>query len=88
MVQGSQGGTVPLKKKSLRRLHRYPSLISIPELAICPAVKAHVTKNLNFFPLRLQIPQISYCIFKKTVICTNLSTCSAKLSLHAAERGQ
>jgi len=42
--------------------------------------------NLNFFPLGLQIPQISYCIFKKSVIYTNLLTCSAKLSLHAAER--
>jgi len=45
-------------------------------------------QNLNFFPLGLQIPQASYCIFWKPVICTNLTTCSAKLSLHAAERGQ
>jgi len=44
--------------------------------------------DLNFFLLGLQIPQISYCIFKKPVICTNLITCSTKLSLHAAERGQ
>jgi len=44
--------------------------------------------NLNFFPLGIQIPQISYCIFMKPVICTNLITCSAKLSLPAAERGQ
>jgi len=66
-------------------------LISIPELAISLVGKAHVTKiklNLNFFPLGLQIPQMSYCIFEKPVICTNLITCSAKLSLHAAERGQ
>jgi len=72
------------------RLPRYPSL-SISELAISPAGKAHATKmklNLNFFPLGLQIPQINYCIFENPVICTNLITCSAKLSLHAAERGQ
>ena len=70
---------------------RYPSLISIPELAISLVGKAHVIKmnlNLNFFPLGLQIPQISYCIFEKPVIYSNLLTCSAKLSLHAAERGQ
>jgi len=70
---------------------RYPSLISIPELAISLVGKAHVIKmnlNLNFFPLGLQIPQISYCIFEKPVIYSNLITCSAKLSLHAAERGQ
>jgi len=67
------------------------SLISILELAICLVGKTHVTNmklNLNFFPLGLQIPQISDCIFKKPVICTNLITCSAKLSLPAAERGQ
>jgi len=70
---------------------RYPSLISIPEFAISLVGKAHVIKmnlNLNFFPLGLQIPQISYCIFEKPVIYSNLITCSAKLSLHAAERGQ
>jgi len=44
--------------------------------------------KFEFFPLALPIPQISYCIFKKPVICINLITCSAKLSLHAAERGQ
>jgi len=44
--------------------------------------------HLNFLPLGLQIPQISYCFFKKPVICTNLITCCANLSLHAAERGQ
>ena len=74
-----------------RRLPRYPSLISIPELAISLVGKAHVTKmklNLKYFPLALQIPQISYCIFEKPVIYTNLITCSDKLSLHAAERGQ
>jgi len=82
MVQSSQGGTVSLKKRGPRRLPRYPSLVSIPELAICLVGKAHVTKmklNLNFFPLGLQIPQISR-IFKKPVICRNLITCSAKLS--------
>jgi len=95
MVQSSQDGgtaTVSLKKKSPMRLPRYPYLISIPELAICLAGKPHVTKtklNLNFFPLRLQIPQFTgYYIFQKPVICTNLITCSAKLSLHASERGQ
>jgi len=91
MVQSFQGGHGSLKKDGPRRLPPYPSLISIPELAISLVGKAHVSKmklNLNFFPLGLQIPQISYCIFKKPVICTNLITCSAKLSLHAAERGQ
>jgi len=86
-----KGDTVSLKKRDPRRLPPYPSLISIPELAICLVGKAHVTKmklSLNFFPLGLQIPQISYCIFKNPVICTNLITCSAKISLHAAERGQ
>ena len=81
------GGTVSLKKRDPRRLPRYPSLISIPELAISLVGKAHVTKmklNLNCFPLGLQIPQISYCIFAKPVIYTNLITCSAKISLHAA----
>jgi len=84
-------GTVSLKKRGPRRLSPYPSLISILEFAICLVGKAHVTKlelSLNFFPLGFQIPQISYCIFKKPVICTNLITCSAKLSLHAAECGQ
>jgi len=68
------GSTVSLKKRGPRRLPRYPSLISILELAICLLGKAHVTKmklNLNFFPLALQIAQTSYCIFKKPVICTN-----------------
>jgi len=86
-----KGATVSLKKRGPRRLPRYPSLISIPELAICLVGKAHVTKmklDLNFFPLGLQIPQISRCIFRKPVICRNLITCSAKLSLHAAECGQ
>jgi len=61
------------------------------ELAICLVGKVQVTKmklNLNFCPLGLQIPQKNYCIFKKPMICTNLITCNAKLSLHAAERGQ
>jgi len=69
----------------------YPSLISIPELAICLVGKAHVTKmklNLNFFPLGLQTQQISYSIFMTPVICANLITCSTKLSLPAAERRQ
>jgi len=44
---------------------------------------------LNFCPLLgVQIPQTSYCIFNNSVICIKLITCSAKLSLHAAERGQ
>jgi len=45
MVQSSQeGGAVSLKKKGPRRLPRYPSLISIPELAICLVAKVHVTE--------------------------------------------
>jgi len=83
--------TVSLKKRGTRQLPRYPSLIFLPELAISLVDKAHVTKmklNFNIFPLVLQIPQTSYCIFEKPVICTNLITCSTKLSLHAAERGQ
>jgi len=75
-----KGGTVSLKKRGRGRLSRYPSLISIPELAISLVGKAHVTKmklNLNFFRVGLEIPQISHCIFKKPVICTNLITCSA-----------
>jgi len=39
---------------------RYPSLISIPVLAICLVGKEHATKmklNLSFFPLGLQIPE-------------------------------
>jgi len=86
-----KGSTVSLKKRGSGRLPHYPSLISIPELAICLVGKARVTKmklNLNFFQLALQNPQTSYCICKKTVICTNLIACSTKLSLHAAERGQ
>jgi len=86
-----KGGTVSLKKRSPRQLSRYPSLISISELAVSLAGKAHVTTmklNLNFFPVGLEIPQITYCIFENPVICTNLITCSGKLSLHAAERGQ
>jgi len=67
MVQISQeGGMVSLKKRGLRRLTRYPSLISILELAICLAGKAHVSEmklNLNIFSLRLQIPLTSYCLF-------------------------
>jgi len=50
-----RGGTVSLKKRGSRRLPHYPSLISIPELAICLISKAHVTKmklNLNFLPIR------------------------------------
>jgi len=57
MVQSSQGGTVSLKKGGPRRLPRYPSPISIPELAISFVGKAHVAimkLNLNFFPLGLQ----------------------------------
>jgi len=93
MVQSSQRGHGISEKGGPRRLpgYRYPFLISIPELAIRLFSKAHVTKmklNLTFFPLGLQIPQMSYCIFRKSVICTNLITCSAKISLHAAERGQ
>ena len=83
MVQSSQGGTVSLKKRGPRRLPRYPSLISIPELAICLVGNAHVTKmklDLNFFPLGFQIAQIRRCIFKKPEICRNLITCSAKPS--------
>jgi len=79
------------EKDGLRRLPPYPSLISILELAICLFGKACVTKmklNLNFFPLGLQIPQIRYYIFKNPVICANVITCSAKLSLPAAERSQ
>jgi len=63
-----------------------------PELGICLVGKAHVTKMkliLNFFLLLgVRIPQISYCIFKKSMICIKLITCSAKLSLQAAERDQ
>jgi len=91
MVQSSQGGHVSLKKRGPRPLPRYPSLISILELAICLVGKAHVITmklNFNFFPLGLQIQQISYYIFKKPVICTNLITCSVKPSLPAAERGK
>jgi len=79
-----------MKNCGPRRLPRYPSLISIPELAISFVGKTHVTKmklNSNFSPLGLQIPQISFCIFKKPVICIILITCCAKLSLHAVERG-
>jgi len=79
------------EKRGPRWLSCYPSLISIPELAISLVGKGHVTKmklNLNFFPLGLQTPQISYCIFKKPVICTNLITCRANLFLNAAEGGQ
>jgi len=86
-----KGGTVFLKKRDRRWLPRYPSLISIPELAISLVGKAHVIKmklNLNFFSLGLPIPQISYCIFEKPVIHTNLIICSVKLSLHAAVCGQ
>jgi len=75
-----KGGTVSVKKRGPRRLPRYPSLISTPELAISLVGKTHVTKmklNLNFFQLGLRIPQISHCIFKKPVICTNLIKCSA-----------
>jgi len=64
----------------------YPSLSLLSLL-----LAKHMTEmklNLNFFPLGLQTSQISHCIFGKPVICTNLITCSAKLSLHAAERGQ
>jgi len=53
VVQTSQeGGMVPMKKRRPRRLPRYPSLISIPELAICLVGKTHATKmklNLIFF---------------------------------------
>jgi len=81
-----------LRNKAPRRLPPYPSLISIPELGICLVGKAHVTKMkliLNFFSLLgVQIPQTCYCIFKKSVIWIKLITCSAKLSLHAAERDQ
>jgi len=45
MVQSSQErGTVSLKKGGQRQLPRYPSLISILELAICLHGKVHVTK--------------------------------------------
>jgi len=59
MVQSSQKGHGISEKKGPRLLPRYPSLISILELAICLVGKAHVTKmklNLNFFPVGLQIP--------------------------------
>jgi len=91
MVQSFQGGARISEKDGPRRLPPYPSLISILERAVCLVGKAYVSKmklNLNFFPLGIQIPKIRYCIFKKSVICTNLITCSTKLSLHAAERGQ
>ena len=72
-------------KKGPRRLPRYPSLISIPELGICLVGKAHVTKMkliLTYFSLLGdQIPQTSYWIFNKSVICIKLITCSAKLYL-------
>jgi len=87
----SRGSTIFLKKRVPRRLPRYPSRISVLELAIGLVSKAHVTKmklNLIFFPLEHKIPQTSYCIFWKSMICTNLITRSAKISLHAAERGQ
>jgi len=48
-------GTVSLKKRGPRRLPRYLSLISTPELAIGLVRKAHVIKNENkfeFFPSR------------------------------------
>ena len=67
------------------------SFLVMLDLAICFVGKVHVTKmklNLNFCPLGLQIPQTNYCIFKKPMICTNLITFNAKLSSHAAERGQ
>ena len=85
-MQSSQG-----RKKEPEASSSLYSLISIPELAIFLVGKAHVSKvklDLNFFQLGFQIPQISYCILKKSVICTNLTTCSAKLCLHAAERYQ
>ena len=92
MVQSSEGGGHGISEKDgPRQLPPYPSVISIPELAICLVGKAHATKmklNSIFFQLGLQIPQIRYYIFKKPVICTNLITCSAKLSLPAAERSQ
>ena len=62
----SRESTVSLKKRGSWPLPRYPSLISVLELAVGFVSKAHVTKmklNLNFFPLGLQIPQTSYCIF-------------------------
>jgi len=49
-----EGGAVYLKKRGLRRLPRYSSLLSIPELAISLVGKALMTKmkpNLNFFPI-------------------------------------
>jgi len=59
VVQNAQeGGTVTLKKKSPRRLPRYPSLIYIPELAICLIGQAHVTKmklNLKMFPVGIKL---------------------------------
>jgi len=54
-MQSSQGGHGISEKDGPRRLPRYPSLISIPELAISLVGKAHVTKmklNSNLFPIR------------------------------------
>jgi len=55
-----KGATVSLTKRGPRqsgprRLPRYPSLLSILELAICLVGKEHVTEmklNVNFIPIR------------------------------------
>jgi len=91
MVQSSQErGTVSPEQRA--RGDCLLILISIPELGICLVGKVHVIKMkliFNFFSLLVvQIPQTSYCIFKKSVICLKLITCSATLSLHAADRAQ
>jgi len=88
VVQSSQGGGHGISEEDgPRRLPPYPSLISILELAIWLVGKAHVTKmklNLNVFLIWAS----NYYIFKNPLISTNLTTCSAKLTLPAAERSQ
>jgi len=44
--------------------------------------------KFEFFPIRASNSADKFFYFQKPVICTNLITCSAKLSAHAAERGQ
>jgi len=90
MVQSSQGGHGISEKEGPEATAS--SFANIHSWACNPscwqsACDQNETKFV-FFPLGLQIQQRSYCIFKKPVICTNLITCSAKLSLPAADRGQ
>jgi len=91
MVQSSQeGGMVSLKKTGLRRLLRYPSLISILELAICLVGKTHMAnmkQKLNFFSLGFSAYKLLFFQEARDLYKFNY-TCSAELSLHAAERGQ